>query len=115
MLTESQMEAEALERQFRALTRRLSLDESEVRLLTHMPASEKSTGSPQIYRETCMRLLLRLEALLVALKGEDELVQWLRCEELGQTPLAFLSDGPDCMRAMILAAQSSLRSGQFRS
>ena len=62
-----------------------------------------------------MRLLLRLEALLVALKGEDELVQWLRCEELGQTPLAFLSNGPDCIRAMILAAQSSLRSGGFRS
>ena len=107
-MLENPIENAALERRFALFCDRLSLSECEVRSLTGSKASLARRDVDPVHRETCIRLLLELEPLLVELKGEDEFHLWLRRDGFGQTPLAFLATGPESIRGMIYATKSLL-------
>lgn len=111
-MLENRIESAALERQFASLCSRLGLSEEEVCLLTILDRRGGRPVRDDVHRETCIRLLLQLEPLLVDLMGAEELMAWLRRDAFGQTPLSFLATGPESMRGMIHATVSLLRDGE---
>lgn len=108
-MLENRIESAALERQFALLCRRLNLNHEEVGSLTIVGRRGGRPILDEVHRETCMRLLLQLEPLLIDLMGAEELMSWLRRDAFGQTPLSFLATGPESMRGMIHATVSLLR------
>mgnify|MGYP003131887875 CR=1 FL=1 len=108
-MLENHIESAALERQFTSLCSRLGLSEEEVCFLTGLDRRGRRPAPDDVHRETCIRLLLQLEPLLVDLMGAEELMAWLRRDAFGQTPLLFLATGPESMRGMIHATVSLLR------
>lgn len=111
-MLENHIENAALELRFASFCDRLSLSECEVRSLTGSKASLARQNVDHVHRETCIRLLLELEPLLVELKGEEEFHLWLRRDGFGQSPLAFLSMGPESIRGMIYATRSLICQGK---
>jgi len=108
VMIENVMEAEAIRSRFEALCKRLAITGNEAQVLMSGDMADTGHESAAVHRETCMRLLLELEPLLVELFGAEGLVAWLRRDNLGQSPLTFLGEGPSTIRAMILAARSEL-------